>query len=49
MLEANNSHTKKANEAIVNYLTNVGGKLVSINEKKFTEKKFYKSNTSNYR
>lgn len=38
MLEANNSHTKKANEAIVNYLTNVGGKLVSINEKKFTEK-----------
>lgn len=39
MLEANNSHTKKANEAIVNYLTNVGGKLVLINEKKFTEKK----------
>lgn len=38
VLEANNNHTKKANEAIVNYLTNVGGKLVSINEKKFTEK-----------
>ena len=37
VLEANNNHTKKANEAIVNYLTNVGGKLVSINEKKFTE------------
>ena len=37
VLEANNNHTKKANEAIVNYLTNVGGKLVSINEKNFTE------------
>lgn len=38
VLEANNNHIKKANKAIVNYLTNVGGKLVSINEKKFTEK-----------
>lgn len=37
VLEVNNNHTKKANEAIVNYLTNVGGKLVSINEKKFTK------------
>lgn len=38
VLEANNNHTKKANEAIVNYLTNVGGKLISIDGKKFTEK-----------
>lgn len=38
VLEANNNYTKKANEAIVNYLTNVGGKLVSINGKEFTEK-----------
>ena len=38
VLEANNNHTKKANEAVVNYLTNVGGKLVSIDGKEFTEK-----------
>ena len=35
ILEADDEYTKKANKAIINYLTNVGGKLISINGKDF--------------